>query len=57
MEYKVLVAEDERAIASAISYALKREGFNVEMAVNGEDALKKAEAFAPTSSSWGLTII
>lgn len=47
MEYKVLVADDEQTIASAIAYALKREGFTVEMAANGEEALQKTATFHP----------
>lgn len=47
MEFKVLVADDEQTIAHAIAYALKREGFVVETAADGEEALKKTETFHP----------
>ncbi|MFP3393338.1 response regulator transcription factor [Brevibacillus sp. SIMBA_076] len=47
MEYRVLVADDEHAIAIAIAYALKREGFQVETAADGEEALQKTDSFHP----------
>ncbi|UHA74845.1 response regulator transcription factor [Paenibacillus sp. 481] len=47
MNYKVLVADDEQVIVQAISYALKREGFTVETAADGEEALRKAVTFQP----------
>ncbi|GIO09982.1 DNA-binding response regulator [Brevibacillus reuszeri] len=47
MEYRVLVADDELAIANAIAYALKREGFQVETAADGEEALQKTASFHP----------
>ncbi|MBP1990019.1 response regulator transcription factor [Paenibacillus eucommiae] len=47
MEFKVLVADDEQAIVKAIAYALKREGFIVETAADGEEALQKTKAFQP----------
>lgn len=47
LECKVLVADDEQAIVSAIAYALSREGFQVETAADGEEALRKVESFHP----------
>ncbi len=47
MDFRVLVADDEQAIVSAIAYALKREGFAVETASDGEEALRKTETFRP----------
>ncbi|WP_410719378.1 response regulator transcription factor [Brevibacillus sp. SIMBA_040] len=47
LEYRVLVADDEHAIAIAIAYALKREGFQVETAADGEEALQKTDSFHP----------
>lgn len=41
MNEKILVIEDEKEIADLIVYTLKREGFDVSVAYNGEDALKK----------------
>lgn len=41
MNEKVLVVEDEKEIAELIAYTLKKEKFNVDIAFDGEDALKK----------------
>jgi DNA-binding response OmpR family regulator len=40
MPERVLVVEDEEAIADAVSYALQAEGFEVETAGDGEQALQ-----------------
>ncbi|WP_068774794.1 response regulator transcription factor [Paenibacillus sp. FJAT-26967] len=47
MTVKVLVADDEQTIANAIAYGLKREGYTVETAADGEEALRKADSFEP----------
>lgn len=47
MEDKILVVDDEKSIADAIVYGLKREGFMVEAAYNGEEALKKIKELHP----------
>lgn len=47
MNRKVLVVDDESSIASAIAYALRREGYEVETASDGEEALVKVAAFNP----------
>ncbi|MWV44113.1 response regulator [Paenibacillus sp. HJL G12] len=48
MELKrVLVVDDEESIRSAITYALKREGFEVATAADGEEALQKVSSFRP----------
>lgn len=47
MERKVLVVDDEASIANAISYAFRREGYTVETAYDGEEALAKAADFRP----------
>jgi two-component system, OmpR family, response regulator RegX3 len=39
---RVLVVDDEPAIRDAISYALRSEGFDVEVAADGENALDAA---------------
>ena len=36
---KVLIAEDEPAIADAVGYALRAEGFDVDAVGDGEAAL------------------
>ena len=38
---KILVGEDERAIASALKHKLEFEGFEVVLAENGEEVLEK----------------
>lgn len=47
MEQKILVVDDEHSIASAIAYAFRREGYVVETASDGEEALAKAASFRP----------
>lgn len=44
---RVLVADDEPGITSVVAYALQREGFEVQVAGDGEEALAKAAAFRP----------
>ncbi len=47
MNQKILVVDDEKSIADAMAYALRREGFTVEAAYDGEEALKKFDLFKP----------
>lgn len=42
MKPKVLVVEDERPIAEIIKYNLEKEGYSVNVAANGQDALDMA---------------
>ena len=42
MAESILVVEDEVAIADAVAYALEGEGFEVDRAVDGEEALARA---------------
>ncbi|MFH0955780.1 MAG: response regulator [Candidatus Falkowbacteria bacterium] len=44
---KILIVEDEDALASVLSSKFKLEGFEVAVSVNGEDGLKKIEAWQP----------
>jgi len=44
---KILVTDDEKSIADAVEYALRREGFVVEAAYDGEEALRKFSLFKP----------
>jgi DNA-binding response OmpR family regulator len=37
---KILIAEDERSIANALSLKLSHEGFDVKVSSNGKDALE-----------------
>lgn len=47
MKEKIMVIEDERKIADAICYALKREGYIAEAVYDGAQALKKYQEFSP----------
>lgn len=44
---KILVVDDEVNIADAIAYALRREGYMVEVAYDGKNALSALEKFNP----------
>ena len=47
MEEKILVVDDEKGIVTAISYAFQKEGYIVETAYNGQEALDKLSVFRP----------
>lgn len=47
MEKKILVVEDEKAIADILEFNLKKEGYNVTCAYDGEDGLGKAREINP----------
>ncbi|NLD47582.1 MAG: response regulator transcription factor [Clostridiaceae bacterium] len=47
MKQRILVIDDEKNIADAMAYALRKEGFTVETSYDGEDALKRFELFKP----------
>jgi len=44
---KVLAVDDEASIAGAVAYALRREGFAVETAGDGQEALDRVKTFKP----------
>ena len=44
---RILIADDEPYILRSLSFVLKREGFTVEVARDGEETLKKVEEFKP----------
>lgn len=44
---KVLIVDDELDILEFIQYNLEKEGFEVDTAVNGREAIDKAKKFAP----------
>lgn len=44
---KILIIEDEEALASVLSVKFKLEGFKVLIAANGQDGLKKIKAWRP----------
>ena len=49
MDDKIMVIEDEQTIAEAIAYALRREGYAVEVFHHGEAALKRLPEFRPSA--------
>lgn len=47
MTQKILIIEDERAIAEAITHTLRREGFETQIAANGEAGIKQTADVNP----------
>ena len=47
MNNKVLVVDDERAIADIIKFNLEKEGFIVDTAYDGEEGLEKVKSLQP----------
>ncbi len=47
MTRKILIADDEPNIVTALEFLLQRNGYEVHVARNGEDALKLVEAQQP----------
>jgi two-component system alkaline phosphatase synthesis response regulator PhoP len=45
--YKVLVVDDERNIVDLLSYNLKKEGYEVRTAFDGQEAVEVARQFRP----------
>ena len=44
---KVLIVEDEISFSDALAYLLKKESYEVEVAVNGKDAIDSFNSFSP----------
>ncbi|MEK7646991.1 MAG: response regulator [Patescibacteria group bacterium] len=44
---KILIVDDDPQITKALSDYLSREDYVIEIAINGEDGLKKVKAFRP----------
>jgi DNA-binding response OmpR family regulator len=47
MAKKVLIADDEANIVTALEFLLQRRGYETRWAKNGEEALSEIERFAP----------
>jgi two-component system OmpR family response regulator len=47
MEPRILVVDDEPSIVDAVATALRYEGYDVDQALTGGDALRRVAAFAP----------
>ncbi len=45
--FKILVVDDEEDIVEFVSYNLRKEGFNVDVARNGRSAIEIARKFGP----------
>lgn len=44
---KILIIEDERSLQEILTYNLDREGFEVSVASDGQDGLRRARSFEP----------
>ncbi len=47
MSYRILIVDDEPNIVLSLEYLMKKEGFEVLTAVNGEEALRLVERDQP----------
>jgi two-component system phosphate regulon response regulator PhoB len=47
MQAKILIVEDEEALAALLEYNLSREGFDVHVSMDGEDAVLSIEEDTP----------
>lgn len=47
MKHRILIVDDEPNIVISLEYLLKKEGFQVAVATDGEAALQKAAEFLP----------
>jgi two-component system, OmpR family, alkaline phosphatase synthesis response regulator PhoP len=47
LKKKVLIVDDEASIVTALEFLLRRSGYEVASAQNGDEALKRVESFAP----------
>jgi CheY-like chemotaxis protein len=47
MAKKILIAEDEKILLSLLERKLKKEGYDVVTAVDGEEGLRKMKEFKP----------
>ncbi|MFT8315089.1 MAG: response regulator transcription factor [Clostridium sp.] len=47
MQDKILIVDDEENILNVLAYALKQEGYLVDTAYNGKEALLKVDSFNP----------
>ena len=44
---KILIIEDERALVEVLTYNLRKEGFDVHSATDGQDGLRRAQTILP----------
>ncbi|MCA8917053.1 MAG: protein kinase [Planctomycetes bacterium] len=48
MSERILIADDSRELRTVLSAQLRKLGFDVQIAVDGQDALERARTFKPT---------
>lgn len=48
MSERILIADDSRELRTVLSAQLRKLGFDVQVAVDGQDALERARSFRPT---------
>jgi DNA-binding response OmpR family regulator len=48
MSERILIADDSRELRTVLSAQLRKLGFDVQVAVDGQDALERARSFKPT---------
>jgi DNA-binding response OmpR family regulator len=48
MSERILIADDSRELRTVLSTQLRKLGFDVQVAVDGQDALERARTFRPT---------
>lgn len=47
MTYKILIVDDEPNIVLSLEFLMKREGYSVAIAADGDEALAQVETFSP----------
>lgn len=47
MAYKILIVDDEPNIVISLEFLMKKEGFEIAVAVDGDEALAKVASFKP----------
>ena len=47
MSQKLLIAEDEPVIVESLRFLFEREGYEVDIAIDGRQALERLQTFAP----------
>ena len=47
MAFRILIADDEPAIATSLEFLLNRDGYRTKIASDGEEAMMSARKFMP----------
>ncbi|WP_374278417.1 response regulator transcription factor [Azonexus sp.] len=47
MAHKILIVDDEPNIVISLEFLMKKEGFEIAVAADGDEALAKVDSFAP----------